>query len=124
MTTRKTSVKIAPFNHRGSLEHYVADRSPYYRGVEAQPGEPGYIEWRANEPFTETLALSGMQSGMSAKYVIWKAPDNRSFPMFITDLVDFICRHSGTVDGGVVHARWMVAKRGQNYGIRLAKDGE
>ena len=121
---RKTTVKVAPFDHRGNLLHWVSKESERYRGEFLQPGQPGYVEWRANDPFAGTLTLSGMESGMSAKYVIWKADDGRSFPMFVKDLVDFICRHKGTVDNGIVHARWMVSKRGANYGIRLAKEGE
>lgn len=124
MATKKTSVTVAPYDHRGNLMHYAETGIRRYRGVEPQPGQPGYVEWRANEPFSGTLTLGGVTSGYSAKYVTWKAPDGRSFPMFIADLVEFIHRYSGDINQGTVHARWMVAKRGQNFGIRLAKDDE
>lgn len=121
---KKTSVTVVPYDHRGSLLHWVDTDTRWYRGVEPQPGQPGYVEWRANEPFTARLTLSGMESGYSAKYVVWKNAEGQSFPMFVTDLMDLIRRWSGTLDAGTLTARWMVAKRGQNYGIRLAKEDE
>lgn len=84
-------------------------------------------EWRMNQPWRASLQLDTVQSGRSAKYVIWRPVnlplDRRTFPMFVTDLLDVI--KTGEIQpGGIVSARWMVAKRGQNYGLRLAKEEE
>jgi hypothetical protein len=84
-------------------------------------------EWRDNVPFSATLQLDHVRSGRSAKYVILTAVndllDTRIFPMFVTDLLDTAIAQGITV-GGIMDGRWMVAKRGQNYGLRLAHDHE
>ena len=109
----KTSVLRAPYSPQGHLLHWVS----------LTVTSPDY-EWRPNTPFEECLTLEGMRSGMSAKYVIWRTMDGRTFPMFIADLIDLVRRAENGILGGQVTARWMVSKRGKNYGIRLAKDGE
>jgi len=43
------------------------------------------------------------------------------FPMFMTDLFEMMLALD--VQRGTVAARWVVGKRGQNYGIRLAGGG-
>jgi hypothetical protein len=84
-------------------------------------------EWRDNIPFSATFQLDHVQSGWSAKYVILTAVndllDTRIFPMFVTDLLDTAIKQ-GIAVGGIMHGRWMVAKRGQNYGLRVARDDE
>lgn len=85
------------------------------------------IDWRPNEPFRASLQVDHMRSGRSAKYVMLKpvnSPlDLRTYPMFISDLLDVIQRF-GIERGSVMSGRWMASKRGQNYGLRAAKDGE
>ena len=85
------------------------------------------IDWRPNEPFSAVLAISAMRNGRSAKYVILTSPNNpfdiRTYPMFVADLIDFASLR-GIEKGGLMTGRWMVAKRGENYGLRAAKDGE
>lgn len=84
-------------------------------------------EWRMNQPWRASLQLDTVTSGRSAKYVIWRPVnlplDRRTFPMFVTDLLDVV-KNGEIQPGGIVSARWMVAKRGQNYGLRLAKEEE
>lgn len=85
------------------------------------------VGWRPNEPFHATLEIKHMLRGRSAKYPILgpaNAPDDkRTFPMFVADLVDAAC--TGTIQaGGIISGRWMVSKRGANYGLRLAKEEE
>lgn len=84
-------------------------------------------EWRPNEPFHATLQIKHMMRGRSAKYLMLgpvNAPlDIRTFPMFVADLID-IARLGRIQVGGVIEGPWMVAKRGENYGLRLAKEEE
>lgn len=86
------------------------------------------VDWRDNLPFQASLQIDHMMRGRSAKYVILKPVDTygfdtRSFPMFVADLIDVAV--AGLFQpGGIVSARWMVAKRGANYGLRLAKEDE
>lgn len=113
MAAKKTSVLVAPYSKSGSLLHYTSQST----GVDTPHNEEGWgfgVRWHPNEPFTETLTLGGVTSGMSAKYVTWRAEDGRTFPMFVSDLVDFIHRIQAEVNKGTVTARWMVAKRGAN----------
>jgi len=84
-------------------------------------------EWRPNEPFHATLQVSHMNHGRSAKYLTLKpvaAPlDPRTYPMFVTDFLGAAV-DQGIQKGGIISGRWMVSQRGQNYGLRLAKEGE
>lgn len=120
MAAKKTSVLVVPYTWRGSLLHWTNQDI----GVD-RTGESEYsgVYWRPNTPFTETLTLKGIESGRSAKYTIWRAEDGRTFPMFIAELVEMACSPAG-IARGISTNRWMVAKRGQNYGIRLAREEE
>lgn len=110
---RSNSLRQYPVNPRGSLLHYaekVWDGSRYV--------DPTMVP---NDPFHATLRLSGMESGRSAKYVLWAAVDpldGRTWPMFVADLIE-LAQHA-TITNGVVSGRWQVCKRGQNYGLARA----
>jgi len=84
-------------------------------------------EWRDNVPFHASLRIKHMMSGRSAKYLILgpvNSPlDTRTYPMFVADLVDLAFRR-GIDKGGIMSGRWMVSRRGQNYGLRAAKEDE
>lgn len=80
-------------------------------------------DWRPNVPVARVLRLDGTARGRSAAYFLWKDEQGRQFPMFITDMADVV-RAGVATAGGLVNARWMVAKRGTNFGIRLATDDE
>lgn len=82
-------------------------------------GEPrSGIEWRENVPFTATLTVVGTFRGRSAARFVWQDAEGRTFPMFLTDVLETLRR--GVDVGGTVTGEWLVAKRGANYGIRLA----
>jgi hypothetical protein len=105
---KTTTVDKAPFNGN-SLCHYPG----WY-------GQDEVTEWRPNEPFTKMLHLIEMQRGRSAAYFIWYDEDNNRYPMFMSDMFDLV-KH-GEIKNGRVFARWIVKKRGQNYGVGLFKD--
>ena len=101
----------APFD-KGSLLHYPG---AVYRG-----GKFHDPDWKAIEPFTATLHLVEMHRGRSAAYFEWCDEAGNKYPMFMSDMFEVAKRGIG--DGGRVFARWIVKKRGQNYGVGLAKD--
>jgi hypothetical protein len=141
----KTKVLKAPYRN-GSLLHYEADNQrfhwedashtvladaevmaiPYAERIGAgirRVVEPP--EWRDNVPFQMTLEINSMRSGRSAKYIIltpFEPLDGKEdicFPMFVSDVVE-VAMLGRWLPGGVVAGWFMVAKRGQNYGVRLA----
>ena len=74
--------------------------------------------WRNNDVFEATLQLKGTERGRSAAFFRWQeVGTERTFPMFITDMCHLIYLSPHFRAGGVIGARWFVAKRGQNYGI-------
>jgi hypothetical protein len=98
----KNGLKEAPFSAGGDLEHYA-----------------GYsAEWRPNTPMELELAISGMTSGYSAKYLNWVDADGHSYPMFVSDLIDML--REVVVEHGTIHAMFQVRKRGQNFGLCYA----
>lgn len=125
-----TKVTRTPFDDRGSLMHYPLDRHDYTDAVRSDVGSgwkvpPKVIgpDWRPNVSFAAVLRLTGTCRGRSAAYFLWADDQGREFPMFLADMADLV--RSGTaIAGGVAAAEWMVAKRGANYGIRLATDEE
>ncbi len=84
-------------------------------------------QWRPNIPFHATLQVCDLRSGPSAKYVLLQPVsmplDLRTYPMFIADLITLL-KTGHIQQGGIASERWMVAKRGQNYGLRVAKEDE
>lgn len=110
MTKKLPKYKV-PYS-KGNLQHY-ANSSNF-----AHP-EYGrdYEEWRENLPFEATMTIDGMTSGYSAKHTLWRDEQGRTYPMFVADVVDLL-REAHTYRGTVT-AKWIVRKRGQNYGIRF-----
>lgn len=99
MVVMKNGLREAPFDSQGNLEHYA-----------------GYgADWRPNDPMELHLAIDTVRSGRSAKYLVWAGDDGRSYPMFVSDLIDMM--RKATVDHGTVHGRFRVRKRGQNFGL-------
>jgi hypothetical protein len=107
--SRRTRLEKAPFDQWGGLMEYVGTVEPH--------------EWRENKPFSALLAIEGIERGMSAARFIWHADGGRTFPMFMTDMVDLL-KNAPNLCKGTVHTWWMVQKRGQNYGVRLARPEE
>lgn len=107
-----------PFRHG---RYFIQTHGPQQREYVSVNTAP---TWRDNLPFHATLQVDHTISGRSAKYVIWKnayAPlDRRTYPMFVTDLLD-VARF-GIQPGGIVSGRWIVRKRGQNYGLAIAPE--
>ena len=114
-----TKVTTAPYDHHGALMHYPEDQYDYGTDtrVVIKP------DWRPNVPFRATFMLKGSARGRSAAYYLWEDAAGREWPMFITDMTDRV-RHESALHAGVATATWMVAKRGENYGLRLATEDE
>ncbi|WP_155375787.1 hypothetical protein [Catellatospora vulcania] len=103
-----------PVDDQGNLEHYPS-RIHVWGKVEHDGGQ---LWSDANEPFAATLTLVSGNRGRSAAYFLWRDGAGRTYPMFMSDLVDVLMVK--LVDRGVVNGRWQVRKRGQNYGLALA----
>lgn len=109
--TRKPTYEV-PLTENGSLMHYApANSSSFYT----------LHEWCEPFEFEATLQLDYTISGRSAKYVMWSAEDGRTFPMFVTDLIDLIKGSDNLLDGKVT-AVWYTGKRGANYGIKFRRN--
>lgn len=108
MPAKTNSLKKAPYTGNGSLLHWVSS---------------SHDVWHPNEPFHASLEIYDMQSGYSAKYLMLRSRDNhaRTYPMFVTDLADAV-RNIPVIRDGILTARWIVRKRGQNYGLALAPE--
>jgi hypothetical protein len=107
MPAKTNSLTKVPYTRNGSLPHWVNEH---------------HNVWYPNEPFHAALQITGTESGYSAKYVMLRtanSDDPRTFPMFVTDLVDAVA-NIPLIENGIMHGRWMVRKRGQNYGVALA----
>lgn len=103
--------ELAPFRD-GNLMEYAG---------RARPGEVGEKwgypdEWRPNEPVRMTLTLNTYERGRSAARFVWRDTEGRKFPMFMVDVLALMKTKQG-VQGGTVTDRWIVVKRGTNYGI-------
>lgn len=109
MPAKTNSLKKAPYTKNGSLLHWVSS---------------SHDIWYPNDPFHAALQVFGMKSGYSAKYLMLRTPnsdDPRTFPMFVTDLADAVASIP-LIEHGIMQGRWMVRKRGQNYGVALAPE--
>lgn len=105
---------VAPFMD-GSLQHY-----PEMRGW----GEAArFPEWRHVVASHMTLTLDGYARGRSAAYFTFVDEAGNHFPMMLADFAELV-RTRMPLAPGKFFALWAVAKRGQNYGIRLAKEGD
>jgi len=75
------------------------------------------VEWRQNEIFSGTLRLDGVDRKSPGTHrCIWVSPDGRTYPMFVSDLVEMAIKR-GVPERGIVHARWTVRRQGQNFGL-------
>lgn len=122
----KSKVTEAPYTENGDLMHFPENSYDYSDAVRLETGYGWEVpprtvtpDWRPNVPFAKTLRLVETRRGRSAAYFIWHDEDGREFPMFISDMLGLV--QSGVaIAGGTVTTRWMVTKRGANYGIRHA----
>ena len=127
----KSKVTEAPYSKDGSLMHFPESTWDYSEAVRAEEGHGWKVpprevgpDWRPNDPFTGTLRLAETRRGRSAAYFIWHSDDGREFPMFISDMLLLVQSGVTIRPGGMVSTRWMVTKRGANYGIRHAAPGK
>lgn len=111
---------LAPFTPCGDLLHYAYAARDAARA--AEPGIRNGIDWRRVEPFEARLTIDGMRTGRSAKYLEWLDPDGHRYPMFLKDLIEAI--RGAVIQHGTVCGEWIVRKRGENFGIRLADPTE
>lgn len=121
----KSKVIEAPYTTDGSLMHFPEDSRDY---PDARQTDDGYVwgepriirpDWRPNTPFAATLRLIETRRGRSAAYFIWHDEAGHEFPMFISDML-LLVQSGVAIASGAVSTRWMVTKRGANYGIRHA----
>ena len=81
-----------------------------------------------HQPFFAVMTIDGMHVGRSAKNVILKDENGKTYPMFIADLVAGIQKGTLAVssnnDGepGTISAYWTGSKRGANYGIKAVNN--
>lgn len=99
---------------KGSLISYT-----YKAPSEPCIDEEKNIEWIENKVFEDTLTFIGYERGRSSAVMRFKGSDGAEYNMFLTDTDDLI--KSEDIIGGKVTAKWTFCKRGENYGIKLAK---
>jgi hypothetical protein len=79
------------------------------------------LTWRDPEPFEAVLKFTCFSRGRSAAHALMYSETGARYTVFLTDLSEMIKdqRWCGGIAG-----RFIPCKRGQNYGVRLAKEGE
>ena len=103
--------KRAPFNEKG-LMHYPEPTWQDERNV-------GFEFRDVSNSFEASLRYVGYKRGRSAVYLMWVDDSTGvKYPMFMKDLDAVLLAKQLTK--GAVFGEWVIAKRGQNYGIRLA----
>lgn len=111
--------KTAPYGPNGSLQSYPSD------AYVPRPDGSGYdrlpVDWRPIEPFVARLQVVGFERGRSAARLIWADEEGRTYPMFMHDIAATLGVIS-MLRGRTTPLRWVVVKRGANYGIKLADD--
>lgn len=113
-----------PFDTRGNLINYVyrgwdqQKRSQTHR-LETRDGvwEDLEIVWRDNVPFEDTLTFVGdwSRGRSSVNFMLTSTKTGGTLPAFIVDFAEMV-QH---MNHGVITGTFVVAKRGQNYGIKL-----
>lgn len=76
------------------------------------------IDWRPNEPFEATLTIRELERGRSAARFWFEDEENKiRYPFFGQTLVDMLS--VSEMKNGKVRGKWIVVKKGANYGIEL-----
>ena len=71
------------------------------------------------QPFPATLEIVRMETGRSAKRIILRDVErNKTYPMFVADLLTSIQHGRIVVAGGRLTGYWTASKKGANYGIK------
>jgi hypothetical protein len=108
-TYYQEEVRSKPDKVKGSLLTYEGD-THYYKDN---------FEMIKNKVFEETLTYAGYGRGRSSAVFYFKDSTGADYQMFMTDMDDLL--KSKDILNGQVAATWTFCKRGQNYGIKLAK---
>lgn len=98
-------VKGSLIEYYGYIENHVSD---------------DYVTFVENRIFEDTLIYTGYSRGRSSAVFNFKDSTGATYQMFMTDFDD-VLQTKGLVDKQVT-AFWTYCKRGQNFGIKLAKD--
>jgi hypothetical protein len=121
---KKNSLKLVPFGTRrvavgrfGDADFRWEERA---RLLEWASDHDKKVEWRPNEPFTDTLRLDRLERGRSAARFWFVGTDGTEYPFFGQGLTDMLSRVA--LDHGVVTGTWIAVKRGANYGIELLEE--
>lgn len=85
-------------------------------------GSDDNIEYVGNKVFEDTLTYVQTRRGRSSAVFIFEDSQGATYQMFMTDIDDLL--KTKNISNGRVKAKWTFQKRGQNYGIRLAKEEE
>ena len=88
-------------------------------GLEDKPWHRGRYsgDWREEAEFEATIEVVRTVRGRSASYLIVKDQNGVEHSMFISELVEALYNFKK----GKCRGMWVPKKRGQNFGIRLAK---
>ena len=105
----------APFDGHGNMKTWVRGR---YRH-ESQDEYDAHTVWRDNVPFEATMELTGFGRGMSSARFHWQDHEGHRYEMFMKEMGDLIL--ATTLERGVVHGKWIICKRGQNYGLKFVE---
>lgn len=86
---------------------------------------PGYGQagWAlVGQPWADEFIIDHMETGRSSKIVILRSlHTERTYPMFVADLVKGIQQGLFDVEDGHLIGIWTASKRGANYGIKAVK---
>lgn len=96
----------APFDTNGNLMHHP-------RSYIQELGD-----MREDKPFRATMTYIAFQRGRSAAYTMWEDEHGKTYPMFLAELHVVL----PLLRGGKLTTMWRITKRGQNFGIKLARD--
>ena len=77
-------------------------------------------DWRPNKPFRAVMKLTNMSRGRSAANFKMEDEQGKTYTMFMKDLMDLLQRYSMS-KGYTECLEWCFCKRGQNYGLTLAR---
>ena len=106
--------------------HYTPEIAPSFN-IPDDPSMTGHgmfmTSWKKNFKFHDTLEISGMEHGQSAKYLLLVSmTTGKKYTMFVRDVIDMI--RNATIDHGKIEAWWTFTKRGQNYGVAVLEMDE
>lgn len=109
------ALEKAPFSGRGHMLAYVRAQ----RRHESDEEYAEYVHWRDNIPFEATMELIGFGRGMSSARFHWRDHEGYQYEMFMKEMGDLVM--ATTIERGIVHGRWIICKRGQNYGLKFVE---